>query len=193
MDICNNFFYVYTGAYEQTLSTIYRGRFSSGSILNPRLVDNISLERMGWVNFDVEVSFDGNSLYFVDGRFDENGGPYESNLTLAIKEADKFFRADDAEEIFRNINTSDLEYAAAVTRDELEICFTRVRAPLTAQSEPKIYLADRQAKTEPFTHVRQIENFTGFVEAATYTPDDRGIYFHKKEEGRHRLYFARKR
>ena len=30
------------------------------------------------MNSDVEVSSDGNFLYFVDGRFDQHGGPYEA-------------------------------------------------------------------------------------------------------------------
>jgi hypothetical protein len=192
MDKDNNFFFVYTGTYEQTLSTIYRGQFSSGSILHPELVENISRKTPGWVNFDVEVSHDGNTLYFVDGRFDANGGPYESNFVMAQKQGDQFFRDGNAEKIFKNINTNDLEYAAAISKNELEICFTRVAVPLNAQSEPKIFIASRNNVNEAFSNVHPIQNITGFVEAPTYDANDQGIYFHKRLNGQHRLYYARK-
>lgn len=190
MDKDNVFYFIHTGSYEETLSTIYKGEFAAGSVLNSVLVDNVSRNTAGWVNFDVEVSNDGNTLYFVDGRFDANGGPYESNLVIAEKEGEQFFRSNDSDEILQNINTEDLEYAAAITKDELEICFTRV--PANGRSEPKIYIAERESADEPFANVHQIENLSGFVEAATYSQDDQGIYFHKKEEDLHRLYYVRK-
>jgi len=192
MDMDSNFYYVHTGTYEQTFSTIYTGYFTEGTVIEPSLVENISLERPGWVNFDVEVSSDGNTLYFVDGRFDAKGGPYEADIVIARKENGKFYRDDSSEYIFQNINTNALEYAAAVTKDELEICFTRVATPLNAESSPKLYLASRNNRNEPFANVRLIENLSGFVEAATYTPDDRGLYFHQKENNTHNLYFVRK-
>ena len=192
MDENNNFYFVYTGTYEQTLSTIYMGQYSSGSLLNTKLVENISLKIRGWLNFDVEVSNDGNTLYFVDGRFDSNGGPHESNLIIAEKELNQFTRAGDSEEILKNINTEDLEYAVSISKNEMEICFTRVSSPLNVNSEPKIFIASRNSKIEPFSNVHQISNLTGFVEAPTYSNNDMGIYYHKKEEGIHKLYFARK-
>ncbi|MCB0641528.1 MAG: hypothetical protein KDC44_07810, partial [Phaeodactylibacter sp.] len=192
MDAQGHFFYVYTGDYEQTLSTIYVGQYAAGSIADSELVEHISREMGGWVNFDVEVSNDGNTLYFVDGRFDASGGPYESNLVIAEKDGDQFARADNSEELLKNINTADLEYAAAISKDELEICFTRVAAPLTASSAPKIFIANRSSKTEPFSEARQISNLTGFIEAPTYTSDVQAIYFHKKVDGIHKLYIARK-
>jgi hypothetical protein len=133
-----------------------------------------------------------NTLYFVDGRFDANGGPYESNFVTAQKKGNQFFRTENAEKIFENINTNDLEYAAAISKDELEICFTRVSAPLTARSEPQIFIANRNNVDDPFSNVHPIQSITGFVEAPTYDEDDAGIYFHKRINGKHRLYYARK-
>ena len=155
-------------------------------------MENISLQTVGWVNFDVEVSSDGNTLYFVDGRFDENGGPYEADLVMAKKEGGQFFRANNSEKIFQNINTGDLEYAAAISKNELEICFTRVPAPLNAGSEPKIFIASRSNKNEPFSHVQRIEQITGFAEGPTYTEDDKGLYYHKKVNGVFRLFLIEK-
>ncbi|MGD1840946.1 MAG: hypothetical protein ACFB0B_08635 [Thermonemataceae bacterium] len=192
MDKDNRFYFVYTGEYEATLASIYQGEFSDGGLSNPVVVDNISKNMMGWVNFDVEVTEDGKTLYFVDGRFDSSGGPHEANIVIAQKEGNQFARVDNSGEILQEINTDALEYAAAITKDELEICFTRVAPPLTSESSPKIYIASRENTQAPFTNVHLVENLTGFVEAATYTPDDQAMYFHKKEEGLHRLYYVQK-
>lgn len=193
MDKNYNFYFVYTGSYQQTLSTIYQGKYASGIVQIPEIVENISKKIPGWVNFDIEVSNDGNTLYFVDGRFDGNGKVLESNLVIAKKgENNQFFRSADSDNMLQNINSVDLEYAAAITKDELEICFTRVTAPLNNDSEPKIFIASRKSREDPFSNVHQIENLTGFVEAATYADNDQGIYFHKKEEGNHKLYFTSK-
>ncbi|MEM7550430.1 MAG: hypothetical protein AAF363_12180 [Bacteroidota bacterium] len=192
MDENNQFYYVYTGTFEETLSTIYQGKFSDGRIENPELVENISRNMFGQVNFDLEISNDGETLYFVDGRFDQNGGPYESNFVIAIKRDGQFSRLEESEIIMQNINTEDLEYAAAITKNELEISFTRAESPLGINTEPKIYVATRTNVNETFANVQRIENFTGFVEATTYTPDGSGVYFHRKENDLHRLYYARK-
>lgn len=193
MDMHQQFYFVYTGMYEETLSTIYKGIFEQGHLSELSLVENISRKKMGWVNFDVEVSNDGQTLYFVDGRFDANGGPHEANFVIAKKTDDVFERISNSETIMQHINSNDLEYAAAVTKDELEICFTRVSVPLNSNSEPHIYIANRATVDEPFSNVQMIEAITGFVEAPTYAPDDKGIYFHKKENGEHVLYYVRKK
>lgn len=193
MDKSNMFYFVHTGSYEKTFSTIYRAKYSLGRIEDPVLVADISRKTVGWVNFDVEISHDGKTLYFVDGRFNAHGGPYEANLVIAKKENGQFYRYHDSDHILQNINTRNLEYAAAITKNELEICFTRVSAPLNDTSSPKIYIATRKNTYEPFSNVQLIGNLIGFVEAPTYTPDDEAIYFHKKEDDLHRLYFVRKR
>lgn len=68
-------YFVSTRSYEQTLSTIYRGKFRSGTVTNVELVSGVSRQVPGAVNFDVDVSADGSTLYFVDGVFDGGAGP----------------------------------------------------------------------------------------------------------------------
>ncbi len=53
MDQNGIFYYVFTGEYNETLSTIYTGIFTDGNIDDITLVDNISRLEGGWVNFDV--------------------------------------------------------------------------------------------------------------------------------------------
>ncbi len=143
------------------------------------------------MNFDVEVSKDGNSLYFVDGRFDQIGGPYEADIVLAEKRNGIFQRSSN-QSILANINTSVLEYAACISSNQLELYFTRVDPPLTASSTPQIYVATRNSTAEPFSQPYNIDTISGFVEAPTISPDGQIIYYHKKENERFTLYMVRK-
>lgn len=190
MDSAGVFFFVSTRSYDQTLSTIYKGIFTGDSISKIQLLKNVSRNQAGWVNFDCEISKDGNVLFSVDGRFDQNGGPYESNFISVIKRNHVFQRSDDT--IFKNINTNALEYAACLSSDILELYFTRVEAPLSDLSMPQIYVAIRNSVNEPFHNPYKLETVTGFVEGPSISPDNQIIYYHKKENGKFLLYMVRK-
>lgn len=190
MDNSNNFYFVSTRSYNQTLATIYTGQFENDSVSNITLVIGISKNQAGWVNFDVEVSKDGNFLYFVDGRFDENGGPYEADIAIAERTDAGFQRISP--DLLKNINTSALEYAACLSSDMLELYFTRVDAPISETSMPKIYVSTRESVSRPFRKPYRIEMIDGFVEAATISPNNQIIYYHKLEGQKYVLYMVRK-
>jgi hypothetical protein len=192
MDQNNTMFYVYTGDYFETLQSIYTGNYSAGSLTDISAVENLSLNVPGWINFDVEVSNDGQSLYFVDGRYDENGGPYEANFSIARKNGNEFQRDPGSAMLLANINTDDLEYAAAISKDELELCFTRIIGAISVNSEAHIYIATRAAINLPFSEPQEITEITGFVEGPTFSANDNGIYYHKKENGVFVLYYIEK-
>ena len=63
------------GATNSTLATIYRDPFANGTVSNVAVVPGVSKATPGWVNFDADVSADGNTMYFVDGLFDASGSP----------------------------------------------------------------------------------------------------------------------
>lgn len=181
MDVNNNLFFVTTRDYFTTLVTLYQTVFTSGSAGALIPLSALSLQIVGWLNFDVEVTADGQHLYFADGRYDQNGGPHEANLAIAEKNGNQFIRKTD-QSALQNINTMDLEYAAAISQDELELYFTRIMAPINIFSISSLYYATRANPDEPFGIPRKIENATGFVEAVTLAGDG-SIYFHKKVNG----------
>ena len=191
LDNSNMLYFVSTRDYAQTLSTIYTGIFSNDTVLNVQLLQNISRMQAGWVNFDVEVSADGNFLYFVDGRYDQNGGPYEANFVIAEKINNNFQRMSD-QSVFNNINTSDLEYAACISSNMLELYFTRIKAPISISSQPQIFVSTRNSINEPFGSPYIIDKITGFVEAPTISPDGQTIYYHRRENDKFVLYMIRK-
>jgi hypothetical protein len=96
MDRDGMFYFVSTRSYDQTASTLYRGRFANGNVTGIELVPGISLGKPGIVNFDAEISADGNTLYFVESEF-RNGRPKTARILFARREEnDGFVRSEDS-------------------------------------------------------------------------------------------------
>lgn len=93
----------------------------------------------------------------------------------------------------KNINSNALEYAACISVDQLELYFTRLIVPFTATSTPEIFVSKRQNVNEPFSTPSKIQSITGFVEAATIAPDQKTLYYHKKENNKYVLYLVKKK
>jgi hypothetical protein len=193
IDNAGNLYFVSTRNYATTLSTLYQCNFLNGTATNVQLIDGISKLQAGWVNFDVEVSANGQSLYFVDAQFDQTGNPATADLIIAKKNGPGFQRLANSNVILKNINTDALEYAACISADELELYFTRIQLPFTATSSPEILVASRQNINEAFSSPVKIKSITGFAEAATISPDQRNLYYHKKENNKFVLYMVRKK
>jgi hypothetical protein len=192
MDNSGHLYFVSTRNYDSTLSTIYESDFSNGIATNVQLVGGISKKIPGWVNFDIEVSADGQNIYFVDAQFDQTGNPKTADLVIAEKTISGFQRLSNSDGLLKNINTSALEYAACISTDQLELYFTRVTLPLSANSFPEILVSVRKNKTEPFGLPSKIPTITGFAEAPTIAPDQSTLYYHKKENNKFVLYMVRK-
>lgn len=85
MDKQNTLYFVSPRNYDKTFSTIYRGTFAAGAVTGVELASGISRNQAGIVNFDVDVSPDGNTLYFVDSRF-VRGLPETADLVIAERD-----------------------------------------------------------------------------------------------------------
>lgn len=192
MDSEGNFYFVSTRSYFDTYETIFSGSYADGAVTNVQLVQGVSKNQIGWLNFDVEVSSDGNFLILADGRFDENGGPHEANLVVARKTGNNQFERLIDQSMLKHINTSDLEYAACISSDMLELYFTRVQVPITESSIPRIWVATRESVSQPFNKPYMIEIIEGFVEAATISPNDSIVYFHKNVSGKFEIFMSKK-
>ena len=193
LDQTGELYFVSTRNYVTTLSTLYQSGFANGIATNVRLVEGLSKMQAGWLNFDVEVSADGSTLYFVDGLFNQSGTPTTADLAIAKKKGSGFQRISNSNSLLQNVKTNALEYAACISVDQLELYFTRVETPITSSSSPAIFLARRQRVDEPFGVPFRIESIRGFAEAATIAPDQKTIYFHMKENDKFGLYMIRKK
>jgi hypothetical protein len=183
MDKNGFFYFVSTRSYEETLSTIYRGRFGGGAVTDVKVVEGVSERVRGVVNFDAEVSVDGKTLYFVDGVFSGKPVPDKADIAIAMRSGMSFRRLAESAELLKSINTDALEYAACISSDELELFFTRV-----GKNGPAIYRAIRKKATQPFDPPERVAAVNGFVEAPTLSPDDRSLYYHLKEGERFVIY-----
>lgn len=191
MDRAGRFYFVSTRSYQTTFSTLYQGRFANGRLTDVALVAGVSRREAGVVNFDVEISPDGETLYFVDAQFSPRGEPLAADLVIAQRQDDGFTRANDSAGLLANVNTAAWEYAAAVSADGLELFFTRAdigRTPGNRLAEPKIFRAARPSLDEPFGCPARVGALDGFVEAPALSPDARALYYHRLENGRFRIY-----
>ena len=193
LDNASNLYFVSTRNYGTTFSSLYQCNFAAGTATNVQIVNGVSKLQADWVNFDVEVSADGQTLYFVDGQFDQTGNPKIADFVIAKKNGLGFQRVLNSNEFMQNINTSALEYAACISADELEFYFTRLQLPITANSLPEIFISTRQSKNEAFGSPTKIQSITGFAEAPTISPDQKTLYYHKKENNFFVLYMVRKK
>lgn len=193
LDNAGNLYFVSNRNYTNTLSTLYQSNFLNGTATNIQLISGVSKLQAGWVNFDVEVSANGQSLYFVDAQFDQTGNPKTADLVMAKKTGSGFQRLLNSNEIMKNINSDALEYAVCISVDQLELYFTRVVVPFTPTSSPEILVSTRQNINEPFSNPSKIQSITGFAEAVTIAPDQKTLYYHKKENNKFVLFMVRKK
>ena len=192
IDKSEHFYFVSTRSYSSTYATIYRGTFANGKISKVSIVPGVSSATPGRVNFDATISADGNTLYFVDARFDDANQPITADLVIARKTPSGFARVADSARILAKVNTRDLEYGAAISSDGLTLYFTRAAAPLGSAS-PAIYVATRPQRTSAFGPPRKLTTLTGFVEAPALSPDGRAIYFHERVGATFRIFRAARR
>ncbi len=193
------FYFISPRIYDQTKNTIWQGEFKNGEVTNVRELEGDVPRRKGrWVNIDAEISADGSALYFVESRWRIfGGGPKSADIQVAHRDANgAFLRAENSEEVFGEINTNVLEFAPATTADQRVLYFTR--ADLNAIRKGKedgfgIFVSIRDNTDLPFSTPTRIQAIRGYVEAPTISPDECGIYFHKRIENRFRIQLARKK
>ncbi len=149
-------------------------------------------------NMGVELTADGELAFFSRARWDLNGisiGLIEaSDLGFATREGDRFV-VDEAEvaRVLANVNTeTDLEYAASISEDDLELFFTRLPKAALDAGEPRsmILRATRATTDAPFEAPEVIETIgrTHFVEGPAISPDGRSLYYHQREGEKFRLF-----
>jgi Tol biopolymer transport system component len=189
MDRRNTIYFVSPRSYELTLSTIYRGTFNDGAVSGVELVPGVSRREPRIVNFDVDVSPDGEKLYFVDGYFGKSGVE-TADIVVAERHGAAFVRSANSAELLKSVNTKALEYAPCISADELTLLFTRARRGLNGSVS--IFVSQRMSLTEPFGPAARLVALDGFVEGPTLSPDERSIYYHKREGDKFVIYRARK-
>lgn len=174
MDRQDNFYFVSTRSYSRSLSTIYTGHFTSGRVTGVHLVPGVSPRVRGVVDFDVEVSTDGQTLYVSVGHFDGGSSPTSASIAIFDKIGSRFTPDPAGAEILHSVNRPGLlTYAAAISTNGLELFFTEVNP---AGGGPGIYRAVRSRVGRPFGQVQRVAAITGFAEAPSISADGTTLY-----------------
>jgi len=139
-----------------------------------------ALQKAGIVNFDAEISADGQTLWFDDGDY-STGSLTAASIVSADRQGATFVRNPNSASILAAVNNSDLNYAPSISVDSLELFFTR--ASTASGATPAIYRTTRTDKNSAFAAPELVTAASGFVEAPSLSADGHLLYFHKLLNG----------
>lgn len=165
-------------------ATIWTGRWTGQSVRSPALNHALTPGRWPLFNMDVEISADGQRLYFADTRW-AAPIPRASDLRLSVMVDGEWRRAPRFDRWFANVNTRrSLEYAPATSANELELYFTRLTTHFLALPTLEILVATRALRTDDFSAPVRVAAINGFVEGPSVAPDG-ALYYHQKIDEMH--------
>ncbi|HEY6332274.1 MAG TPA: hypothetical protein VI756_23320 [Blastocatellia bacterium] len=191
IDKTGHFYFTSLRDYSHTLNLLYTGDFDGARVNDVRpLPGDITPAAPGIINMDANVSPDGRTLYISRAVFAKGTtAPTKSEIMIA-RLTDGAFRIDpDSGRILRNVNTGELQYAASISADDLELYFTRaiVAGP---DAGAHIMVATRRSRSEPFGEPEQLSQLSGFVEAPSVSLDGKELFFHKRVGSKFVIYRA---
>ena len=190
LDENGNLYFVSTRSYAQNLSTIYSARFTSGTVTGVHAVAGISGGTFGTIDFDVDVSPDGSTLYVSVGQFD-GGPPTSASISVYDKVGNSFVPDPRSAKILRSVNKAGLlTYAASISTNGLELFFTQANP---AGGDPAIFRAVRTKVGQAFGHVQRVGAITGFVEAPALSADGTTLYYHQLVGGTFQIWSVTRR
>ena len=179
MDDTNTFYYVSTANYDPptTYDTLYVGTWNGSTVTGSTPLTGLANTTPGFLNFDIEVSPDGYTLYFNDGDFTGGTGfPDAADIVIAVDSGSGFVRDPNSAIIMANVNTDNLEYAPAISADGLELFFTCLDL---CTMEARIYRAARSNNNSAFGTPQLVSSIDGFAEGPTFSPDEKSLYYHR--------------
>ena len=194
MDESGKFYYVSPTGWPDL---IYRGDFDDGQITNVEHVTGLGDASEGHV-LGPEISPDGQTLYYVRAQKGYTPGvPGAMDIKIATYEGGRFVELPNSDDIMKNINTDDLEYAPAISSNGLELYFTRAASLIVGNASSgrdlRVLMARRNSISEAFGEPKRISAIRGFVEGPTITDDGKSLYYHKKDGDRFVLYKVERR
>ncbi len=178
MDSAQNLYFVSTRSYAQTACTVYQARFNAGQVSAVKLVKSICRSEPGIVNFDVDIDASGRLMTFVDSRFNPISQlPEAAELVMAAWNGSEFVRLKNSAALLAAVNIGALQYAPALSKDQLTLWFTRLES---LSGLPQIWRAQRDTASQPFSAAVRVEGLGEFVEGPALSADERLLYFHRK-------------
>ncbi len=183
IDSSNNFFWVSL----RSIPNLYKGNYLAGNISNiSKVYGTCNIPASGWLIMDAAINYQGDLLYYSNGYFGPTftecvGVPCEAKLGVAQKVNDSTYnKTIYSDAIFSNINdTNYLIYASQITKDGLELYYTRL---LKGGFNTEICVSARATFSDTFSFPTVIHsNFGYFPEGPTLTIDKQKMYYHQKD------------
>lgn len=205
IDKNGKFYFVSTVDYLNTASpnyllSMFQSDYADGILTNVQSLPNLKSDRPdgkapvpGELNFDAEIDYNGEFLYYVEGVFSGNPFPDEANLAVATDIGGVFTPDTNSNEKFVHINTDALEYAPSISTDRLELYFTRATGSVLSSFDFGIYLATRDSVLEAWQNVKRIEVIDGeFTEGPSISFDTKRLYYHQKVSDTFKIYVVKR-
>lgn len=190
LDSANRFFWVTTRNYGFNYYNLFHGVFTGSSVIDTgRVYGNIYIKSPGWIIMDAAINYTGNLIYYANAFFNGCPGlPCISQLGIGQKVNDSTYNktaTSDAELYYVN-DTGYLVYAENVTRDGLELYYTRIKKSTT---QTELCVSVRSSITDTFSLPSVIYTSPVYItEAATLTTDKTRLYYHKKGSGNFKIF-----
>lgn len=187
MDSANHFIWVSNRNFPMVMQNLQHGVYNNaGTVSNTgKILGDFYILSQGWIVMDQGLSYDGKTLVYCNAFFNTNyqgcsGVPCKARLGMAQKINDSTFnKMTNTDNLFANVNDSTyLVYAPALTKDELELYFTRIKK---GSFQPEICVSVRNTVSDSFSKPNVIYTIAGQIpEAPTLTSDKSKMYYHKK-------------
>jgi hypothetical protein len=108
-------------------------------------------------------------------------------LVIARWDGRQFVRAPESAHLLARVNQPGLNYAPTISSNQLALYFTRFD-PHSRFRGPQIFRAGRLSAEAPFDEPEHVAGLGEFVEGTAFGPDERLLYFHRKDGARFDLY-----
>jgi hypothetical protein len=120
MDNAFRFFYISITNYNPPsyYDTVYSGSWNGSTVTGSAPVIGLAITTPGFINFDIEVSPDGTTIYFNDADFTGgNSFPDAASIAIAVETRSGFVRDTTSATLLANVNTHNLEYAPPISAE----------------------------------------------------------------------------
>ena len=205
MDKNYNFLYLDTAI--NSMIRIAKFSPNNGKLHSLRDVDGIPTKKVEFMNqkfignMGVEISSDGRYMFFSQATWKLKmsingftiGKLLSSNILFSRKKGNKYiYNKAETKHIMMHINTQNLEYAASISSDGLELFFTRFLLSdyNTGKIRSRIMHSTRTTLSSPFSEPEMIETIgsSDFVEGSAISADGKELYYHKLVGKKFRIY-----
>lgn len=192
LDTANNFYWVSTRTWPTIIENLQRIRFLTAGYSNfGRVYGDFYINAPNWLIMDAAVNYYGDKLIYCNAWFNScsGGAPCKASMGMAQKINDSTFnKIPTTNTVFAAVNdtVNYIVYAPFLTKDELELYYTRL---LKNGTQTEIMVAIRSNTNSAFGTPSLLVGSPAIApEAATLTSDKSKLYFHKKTGATYKLF-----